>query len=99
MSVEPAPSSPTKRVRRYRVAAIDIGTNSIHMIIVESQRHGYRVIDKEKEMVQLGRGSLEGKPLTDEAIARGVATLKSMSEIAGRWKVNDVVCVATSAVR
>ena len=48
-----------------RIAAIDVGTNSIHMVIVEQQRHGYRVIDKEKDMVQLGRGSLEGRPLTD----------------------------------
>ena len=31
----------------YRMAAIDVGTNSIHLIIVDAQRHGYRVIDKE----------------------------------------------------
>lgn len=81
------------------MAAIDIGTNSIHMIIVESQRLGYRVIDKEKEMVQLGRGSLQGKPLTTEAIERAVAALSTMCEIARRWQVNDIVAVATSAVR
>lgn len=81
------------------MAAIDVGTNSIHMIIVEAQRHGYRVIDKEKEMVQLGRDSLEGRPLTDGAIERGVATLKHMGEIAKRWQVQDVVAVATSAIR
>ena len=82
-----------------RIAAIDVGTNSIHMIVVEAQRHGYRVIDKEKEMTQLGRDSLEGRPLTDDAIERGVASLKTMAEIARRWKVSDVVAVATSAVR
>jgi exopolyphosphatase/guanosine-5'-triphosphate,3'-diphosphate pyrophosphatase len=81
------------------MAAIDVGTNSIHMIIVEAQRHGYRVIDKEKEMVQLGRDSLEGRPLTDGAIERGVATLKNMAEIARRWQVQDIVAVATSAIR
>ncbi len=85
--------------RAYRIAAIDVGTNSIHMIIAESHRHGYRVIDKEREMVQLGRGSLEGRPLTEEAIERGVATLRKMGEIARRWNVGDVVAVATSAIR
>jgi len=85
--------------RKYRMAAIDVGTNSIHMIIVESQRLGYRVIDKEKEMVQLGRGSLQGKPLTAEAMDRAVAALTSMCEIARRWGVDDIVAVATSAVR
>lgn len=83
----------------YRMAAIDVGTNSIHMIIVESQRRGYRVIDKEKQMVQLGRDSLEGRPLTPAAIESGVATLKTMADIAARWKVRDIVAVATSAIR
>ena len=84
---------------RNRVAAIDVGTNSIHMIIVEQQRRGFRVIDKEKEMVQLGRDSLEGRPLTDAAIARGVDALKKMAAVAARWEVNEVVAVATSAIR
>lgn len=85
--------------RAYRIAAIDVGTNSIHMIIAESHRHGYRVIDKEKVMVQLGKGSLEGRPLTDDAIERGVATLRKMGEIAKRWNADDVIAVATSAIR
>ena len=84
---------------RKRIAAIDVGTNSIHMIVVEQQRHGYRVIDKEKDMVQLGRGSLEGRPRTAEAIERGVEALKRMAGIAERWQVTEVVAVATSAIR
>ncbi|HEY0141683.1 MAG TPA: Ppx/GppA phosphatase family protein [Thermoanaerobaculia bacterium] len=84
---------------RNRVAAIDVGTNSIHMIIVEQQRHGFRVIDKEKEMVQLGRDSLEGRPLTDAAIQRGVEALRTMASVAARWQVNELVAVATSAIR
>lgn len=84
---------------RHRIAAIDVGTNSIHMIVVEQQKHGYRVIDKEKDMVQLGRGSLEGRPLTDDAVERGVEALRRMAGIAERWQVSDVVAVATSAIR
>jgi len=81
------------------MAAIDVGTNSVHMIVVESQKHGYRVIDKEKEMAQLGRDSLEGRPLTEDAIERGVTTLKTMADIARRWQVDEIVAVATSAIR
>lgn len=84
---------------RNRIAAIDVGTNSIHMIIVEQRQHSYRVIDKEKEMVQLGRDSLEGRPLTDDAIERGVEALRKMADIAQRWQVKEVVAVATSAIR
>lgn len=85
--------------RKSRLAAIDVGTNSIHMIIVEAARSGYRVIDKEKEMVQLGSGSLGGNPLTEAAMQRGVAALESMAEIARRSDVAEIVAVATSAVR
>lgn len=84
---------------RNRIAAIDVGTNSIHLIVVEEQRHGYRVIDKEKEMVQLGRGSLEGRPLTADAIERGIEALRRMAGIVERWRVSEVVAVATSAIR
>lgn len=96
---EPAKTQKRRTHRPQRIAAIDVGTNSIHMIIVEARRHGYRVIDKEKEMVQLGRDSLEGRPLTDDAIERGVATLRSMADIARRWSVDEIVAVATSAIR
>lgn len=81
------------------MAAIDVGTNSIHMIIVEAEQRGYRIIDREKEMVQLGRGSLGGEPLTEEAMTRGIAAIRTMGEIARRWDVRDIVAVATSAVR
>jgi exopolyphosphatase/guanosine-5'-triphosphate,3'-diphosphate pyrophosphatase len=82
-----------------RIAAIDVGTNSIHMIVAETRERGYRVVDREKEMVQLGLASLDGQPLTDDAIERGVAAIGKMAEIAAKWNVDEIVAVATSAVR
>jgi len=82
-----------------RIAAIDVGTNSIHMVVAETRAHGYRVVDREKEMVQLGLASLDGQPLTDEAIDRGVTTIGRMAGIAAKWKVHEIIAVATSAVR
>src|SRR5437763_3231646 len=82
-----------------RIAAIDIGTNSIHMIVAEAKSRGYRVVDREKEMVQLGLSSLDGQPLTDDAIERGVQSITRMAEIARRWEADEVIAVATSAVR
>jgi exopolyphosphatase/guanosine-5'-triphosphate,3'-diphosphate pyrophosphatase len=82
-----------------RIAAIDIGTNSIHMIVAEANRRGYRVVDREKEMVQLGLSSLDGQPLTEEAIERGVAAIVKMAGLAERWNAEEVIAVATSAVR
>lgn len=82
-----------------RIAAIDIGTNSIHMIVAEARGREYRVIDREKDMVQLGLASLDGEPLTEDAMTRGVASITRMSEIAARWNADEIVAVATSAVR
>ena len=40
-----------------RLAAIDIGTNSVHMIVVQVRPDfSFEVIDREKEMVRLGAG-------------------------------------------
>jgi exopolyphosphatase/guanosine-5'-triphosphate,3'-diphosphate pyrophosphatase len=82
-----------------RLAAIDIGTNSIHMIVAELRRGGHRVVDNEKEMVQLGLSSLDGAALSDEAMDRSVAALERMTGVARGWKADEIIAVATSAVR
>jgi len=87
------------RGKGRRIAAIDIGTNSVHMIVADCRRSGFQVIDKEKEMVLLGRGSLGGNPLTEESMARAVDALVKMEGIARQLRVNEVRAVATSAVR
>ena len=47
-----------------RLAAIDIGTNSVHMIVVRVRPDlSFEVIDREKDMVRLGAGGLDGKAL------------------------------------
>src|SRR5438093_7324639 len=81
------PSGMTTRL--HHIAAVDIGTNSIHMIVAEMRKRGYRVVDREKEMVQLGLGSLDGAPLNDDAIDRAVSALKRMSEVARGWDVDE----------
>ena len=49
-----------------RLAAIDIGTNSVHMIVVRVRPDlSFEIIDREKEMVRLGAGGLNGRDLTD----------------------------------
>lgn len=86
--------------RPKKLAAIDVGTNSIHMIVAEAREGArYRVVDREKEMVQLGLASLGGQPLTDAAMDRAVTALARMSGIAKRWSVDELHAVATSAVR
>jgi exopolyphosphatase/guanosine-5'-triphosphate,3'-diphosphate pyrophosphatase len=80
------------------LAAIDIGTNSIHMVVARVSGRGFEIITREKELVRLGRGSGEMKRLTPEAMDRGVAALARCRKIANNWNA-EIVAVATSAVR
>ena len=83
-----------------RIAAIDIGTNSIHMIVVQVRPDlSFEVIDREKDMVRLGAGGLGGRSLTPTAVAAALQTLSKFRRIAESHKVDEIVACATSATR
>jgi exopolyphosphatase/guanosine-5'-triphosphate,3'-diphosphate pyrophosphatase len=83
-----------------RLAAIDIGTNSLHMIVVRVRPDlSFEVIDREKEMVRLGAGGLDGRALTPEAMHAALQVLSKFRRLADSHRVDEVVAVATSAVR
>ena len=59
----------------------------------------FEVIDREKEMVRLGAGGLDGKKLTPEAMAAALQALKKFARLAESHQVDEVLAVATSATR
>src|SRR3954468_268019 len=83
-----------------RIAAIDIGTNSIHMIVVQVRPDlSFEVIDREKDMVRLGAGGLDGRSLTPSAMTSALQTLTKFRRLAESHKVDEIVAAATSATR
>src|ERR1700752_3986527 len=83
-----------------RIAAIDCGTNSIHMIVVRIRPDlSFEVIDREKEMVRLGAGGLDGRALTSEAMHAALQVLSKFRRLPESHIVDEVVAGATSAVR
>jgi exopolyphosphatase / guanosine-5'-triphosphate,3'-diphosphate pyrophosphatase len=80
-------------------AAIDLGTNSFHLVIarVESDGH-FDVLDREKEVVRLGSGAGVMRLLTPEAIERGLEVLGRFRRIAEAYGAT-IDAVATSALR
>ncbi len=83
-----------------RIAAIDCGTNSIHMIVVRIRPDlSFEVIDREKEMVRLGSGGLGGKALTAEAMAAALQAFSRFRRLAESHQVEEILAAATSAVR
>lgn len=83
-----------------RLAAIDIGTNSFHLIIVEVDTNSgkFNILGREKESVRLGSGSTDMKHLGKEAMNRGIEALKKFAALAESAGA-QVRAIATSAVR
>ncbi len=83
-----------------QLAAIDIGTNSLHMILVRvTADASFEIVGREKDMVRLGAGGLEGRPLNEGAMAAALQTLSRFKRLADSRGVDDIIAVATSAVR
>jgi exopolyphosphatase/guanosine-5'-triphosphate,3'-diphosphate pyrophosphatase len=81
------------------LAAIDIGTNSFHLVIARpTGNNRFEVIDREKEVVRLGSGSGDMKRLAPEAIERGIDALGRFRRLVDSHGA-ELHAVATSAVR
>lgn len=81
------------------LAAIDVGTNSLHMVVARPTAGGApEVLAREKTPVRLGSGSADMKHLDPDAVDRTVKALRDFRLIADAHGA-DVVAIATSAVR
>ncbi|RKD20927.1 exopolyphosphatase / guanosine-5'-triphosphate,3'-diphosphate pyrophosphatase [Caminicella sporogenes DSM 14501] len=82
-----------------KVGVIDIGTNSIRIIIAEIKNN--KIINSRKELImtRLGEGVGKTKKLSEKAIDRSIDALKVFKEIAIKEGISDIRAIATSAVR
>jgi exopolyphosphatase/guanosine-5'-triphosphate,3'-diphosphate pyrophosphatase len=94
-------SLPTRPVKQHRIAAIDIGTNSLHMVVVriEPTLLSFSVIARDKETVRLGDRDLSTGNLKPQIIENAIATLRRFQELARTLDAETIIAVATSAVR
>ncbi len=85
---------------RRRIAAIDVGTNSVRLIIAETSADGsYRILDDEKEITRLGKGLGATGMLSADAIEHTVVTIARMKSIAAGYGASEIQVVGTSAAR
>ena len=90
--------APALQPERPRLAAIDVGTNTIRLIVAEVESDGtYRILDEEREPVRLGEGLAGSGRLSSQAVSRGLAAIGKMKAIADGFQVADLRAVATSA--
>jgi exopolyphosphatase / guanosine-5'-triphosphate,3'-diphosphate pyrophosphatase len=83
-----------------RLAAIDVGSNSVHLLIADVSSEGHvEVVERVKEMVRLGRRSFTTGLLSEEAMELAVRVLMHFSRLVEMRHADQVRAVATSAVR
>ncbi len=83
------------------LAAIDIGTNSVHMVVVkvDPTLPAFTIIAREKDTVRLGERDAKTGNLTPEAMERAIAALQRCQDLATSLKADHLIAVATSATR
>ena len=83
-----------------RIAALDLGSNSFHLLVVEARRHGaFDVLATEKEMLRLGDEVARHGIVRPEAVERASETLRRFRTAAESLGAEEIVAKATSAMR
>ena len=82
------------------VAFMDIGTNSIRLLLVRFNRNlSYSVLSQQKEVVRLGENEFVDRHLRPEAMRRAVLVCKTFTQMARAYGAEEIIAVATSATR
>src|SRR5712692_2129435 len=82
-----------------RLAAIDVGSNSVHMVVADLGRDGHlEVVDRVKEMVRLGRRTFTTGRLSEESMVVAVRALKNFERLAHVRRVERMRTGSSSEV-
>lgn len=88
------------KINKKRIAVLDIGTNTFHILIAELEANGtFKSIHKEKIPVKLGEGGINKNIITQEAIERGKKAFSYFNDLLVAFEVKKLKTIATSAVR
>lgn len=82
-----------------KVAALDIGSNSFHLVVARIVAGSVQILHRVKQKVRLAEGLNEDDILSDEAMERGLAMLKVVAESLKGFEPDSVRIVATHTLR
>jgi exopolyphosphatase / guanosine-5'-triphosphate,3'-diphosphate pyrophosphatase len=94
------PAQPAAPEPRERLAALDVGSNSIRLLVAEFDPvAGLSVIDEVKDQPRLAQGLVTTGRLDDAAMERAIVALRRMRDVCQRRGVRRISAVATAAMR
>jgi exopolyphosphatase/guanosine-5'-triphosphate,3'-diphosphate pyrophosphatase len=100
MPTAPLPETPVAATGEHSVGFLDIGTNSMRLLLVRFYpNHSFAVLTEQKETVRLGEGEFRKNRLQPEAMRRASLVCAKFAEIARSRGAERIIAVATSATR
>lgn len=93
----PVPDAAARRLER--IGVIDIGSNSVRLVVFDGMARSPAYFYNEKVLAGLGAGVKETGWLSKDGIARAMTTLRRFAGLVDRMQLSDVSAVATAAVR
>jgi exopolyphosphatase / guanosine-5'-triphosphate,3'-diphosphate pyrophosphatase len=82
-----------------KIAIIDMGTNTFHLLIAESDERGYHIISRDRLAVKIGMGGINQGVITEAGIHRALLAMQSFKNIIDQHGVEKVYAFGTSALR
>jgi exopolyphosphatase/guanosine-5'-triphosphate,3'-diphosphate pyrophosphatase len=82
-----------------KIAIIDMGTNTFHLLIAEAGGEGYNITWRERLAVKIGMGGINQGIITPEGLQRALVAMQSFKNTIEREHVKNVYAFGTSALR
>lgn len=83
----------------HRIAIIDMGTNTFHLLIAESEGKGYNIIFRDRLAVKIGMGGINDGIITEDGYHRALLAMQSFKNVMDQYHINTTYAFGTSALR
>jgi len=82
-----------------RIAIIDLGTNTFHLLIAEKREDDFAILYRERLAVRIGQKGITHNVIQADAIERTVQALSSFKSTIDQYGIPTVFAFGTSALR
>jgi exopolyphosphatase / guanosine-5'-triphosphate,3'-diphosphate pyrophosphatase len=83
-----------------RIAIIDMGTNTFHLLLAEANENGYHIFYRDRLAVKIGKGGINKGIITEDGINRALLAMRSFKNVIDEHQgITEIYAFGTSALR